>query len=252
MAGAALMTSLSALRSGAGIVHLLHPEEYSLEFVGQPLEVVRIAYSQNDFDYIKSWLDKASGAFLGPGLGTGPKQEALFNAIWPDCKGKMVLDADLLTWLAKTKAKSFGPLQNAILTPHLGELSRFFEQKEPLSLELIKKTKRLVDDSQTNLILKGGPSFLFSHGKTPIVMTQGDPGMATAGSGDVLTGILASLLSQGKSARDAMLLGSWLHGTAGELAAQQETSYCMTATSIIASLPSAFRLTLSQNLPILA
>ncbi len=253
MAGAALMTSFAALRSGAGIVHLLHPDEYSLEFVGQPLEIVRVAYKKEDISLIKNWLDKAAGIFLGPGLGLGERQDALLDAIWPSCQGKkMVLDADGLTWLAKTKQRAFGPLPHAILTPHLGELLRFFDQKEEVTLDFIQKVKEFVDSNQTNLILKGGPTFLFSHGKTPLVLMQGDPGMATAGAGDVLTGILTALLSQGLEADKAMLLGSYLHGLAGEKAARDETSYSMTATSLIAKLPEAFKLTVTQNLPILA
>ncbi len=253
MAGSALMASFAALRTGAGIVHLLHPEEYSLEFTGQPLEIVRIAYTADDIEAVKNWIERSTALFLGPGLGQGERQSRLLEAIWPLLNDKkLVLDADGLTWLAKTKRDAFGPLPDAILTPHLGELLRFFEQKEKITFDFLEKVKDFVDKNQTNLILKGGPTFLFSHGKTPLVVMQGDPGMATAGSGDVLTGILAALLSQGLSAQDAMLLGSYLHGVAGEVSARDETSYSMTATSIIAKLPAAIRLTTSQNLPILA
>ncbi len=241
MAGAAIMSSLAAIRSGAGIVHLLHPEEYSMEFIGEPREVVRIAYPNDEYTTIGYWLEKATAAFIGPGLGTSKKQEVMLEALWKNCKGKTVFDADALTWLAKSRGTKFGPLPNAILTPHLGELHRFFPEKEPISLKLLKKCQQLVNENQTNLILKGGPSFLFSHEKTAIVLMQGDAGMATAGAGDVLTGILAALLSQGLTARDAMLLGAYLHGTAGQYAAQEETSYCLIASSIIANLPKAFK-----------
>lgn len=240
MAGSSLMASLGAMRSGAGIVHLLHPEEYSLEFIGEPREVVRIGYTKDNIELVNHWITAATATFIGPGLGLTAKQDALLAAIWPNCKGKIVIDADALTWLAKTYVASFGPLPNAILTPHLGELRRFLPEKEPVSAKLLQSCQTLVNNNQTNLILKGGPTFLFSHEATPIVVLQGDPGMATAGSGDVLTGILAALLSQGLNAPSAMLLGCYLHGTAGQAAAHAETSYCMTASSIIANLPSAF------------
>lgn len=245
MAGAALMTSLAALKAGAGIVHLLHPEEYSLEFCTPPLEVVKIPYAKDDIQSILQRLEKATGVFIGPGLGTGPTQAALLEAIWPKCSKKMVVDADALTWLSSAKGAAFGPLPNAILTPHLGELHRFMTEKKPVTFSLIQECQKFADDNVTNLILKGGPSFLFSHGSTPVVQMQGDPGMATAGAGDVLTGILAALLSEGLSPRDAMLLGSWLHGTAGECGAKEETSYSMTALSIINHLPDAFKLLLA-------
>lgn len=241
MAGAALMTSLSAMRSGAGIVHLLYPEEYSAEFTGQPLEIVRVPYQKDDLGILRYWIDRASSAFVGPGLGTSTKLEATLESLWPNLKGKVVLDADALNWLARSHGTKFGPLPNSILTPHLGELHRFLPDKEPVSAKLLQSCQQLVDTNQTNLILKGGPSFLFSHGMPPTVMMRGDPGMATAGSGDVLTGILAALMAQGLTARDAMLVGSFLHGKAGELAARDETSYCMIASSIIAKLPQAFQ-----------
>lgn len=241
MTGSALMASHAAMRSGAGIVHLLHPQEVSAECCGEPREVVRIAYAHENLELITAWLAKATGAFIGPGLGTTPAQEALLKALWPSCKQKMVVDADALTWLAKTFGTSFGPLPQAILTPHLGELSRFFSEKEPVTAALLKKCQKLVDDNQTHLILKGGPSFLFSHNTPPMVLMQGDPGMATAGSGDILTGILASLLAQGLEPDEAMILGSYLHARAGEIAAHNETSYCMMASSIIANLPAAFK-----------
>ncbi len=241
MAGAALMTSLGALRSGAGIVHLLHPEESSLEFAGQPLEIVRIAYQKENLDILKKWLSKAAGAFIGPGLGSSPNVALMLEALWPECKGKIVLDADALDWLAQSRGTTFGPLPNAILTPHLGEMHRFLPEKEPVSLSFIRKCQKFSNDNATNLVLKGGPSFLFSHDMPPAVMMAGDPGMATAGAGDVLTGILAAQMAQGLTARDAMLLGTYIHGLAGEFAAQDETSYCMTATSIIAHLPQAFQ-----------
>ncbi|MBS0635204.1 MAG: NAD(P)H-hydrate epimerase [Verrucomicrobia bacterium] len=233
--GAALMSSWAALRSGAGIVHLL---QQTPGYAGGALEIVEITYP--DAKTGRTWLDKASGAFIGPGFGTSPKDEALLEALLANYQGKIVLDADAITWLAK-KGATFGPLPNAILTPHLGELHHFFPEKEVVSMNFLRKCQEFVDRNETNLIIKGGPSFLLSHKKTALVLMEGDPGMATAGAGDVLTGILASLLAQGLSAYNAMLLGSYLHGTAGKIAAREETSYSMTASSITAHLPHAFK-----------
>lgn len=241
MTGAALLASISALRAGAGIVHLLHDEACSSELVGGPLEIVCIPYTKEEVGILRYWIERASALFLGPGFGTGTCQDAILSALWPNLKGKMVIDADALTWLASKKGQQFGPLPNAILTPHAGELERFFQTKEPLTLERLQSCQRLVDDNQTNLVLKGGPTFLFSAGHLPVVMTEGDPGMATAGSGDVLSGILTALLAQGVQVREAMLLGTFLHAKAGRLAAKEETSYCMIASSIIKQLPQAFK-----------
>ncbi|MCE5294613.1 MAG: NAD(P)H-hydrate dehydratase, partial [Chlamydiales bacterium] len=240
-AGAAILSTTSALHAGAGIVHLLHPDDCSVEFIGEPREIIRVGYSFDAIDPIKALIDKATACFAGPGLGTGPKQQALLDTLWPNFQKKVVIDADALHWLATTKGTKFGPLPNAILTPHLGELRRFLPGKEPLSVDLIKKCQQLSRDNQTNLLLKGGPSILFSHGNTPIIVMQGTPGMATAGSGDVLTGILASLLAQGLICDEAMKLGSYIHGRAGELAALEETTHCMIASSITKHLPQVFK-----------
>lgn len=241
MTGAALLASYAALRAGAGIVHLLHREDCNFEFVGSPLEIVRVPYLAEDIGILRHWLERANASFIGPGLGTHDKQAQLLEALWPDLHSKMVIDADALNWLSSAKGKKFGPLPQAILTPHLGELQRFLLTKEPVSLQLLSTCQTLVDENSTNLVLKGGPSFLFSANEVPVVMMRGDPGMATAGSGDVLTGILASLLAQGLSAREAMLLGTYLHGLAGELAAAEETSYCMVASSITSYLSTAYK-----------
>lgn len=242
MAGAAMMASWSALKSGAGIVHLLHPENLLPELTGAPWEVVRVPFQENDIATLKSWIQKAGACFIGPGLGSSQKTETLLATLWSDFKDKSVLDADCLNWLAKAK-ESFGPLPSCILTPHIGEMRRLLKEitPEPISLAFLNKCLDFTEKNTTHLLLKGGPSFLFSHGEPIIVMDRGDPGMATAGSGDVLTGILTSLLAQGLKPAQAMRLGSFLHGVAGEIAAEEETSYCMTATSIIEWLPSAFQ-----------
>jgi NAD(P)H-hydrate epimerase len=241
MAGASLMSSFAALRSGAGIVHLLHPEEASAEFVGPPLEIVKVSYKANEIDKICDSLNRASGTFIGPGLGNLSALDPILKAVFANCTGKMVIDADALTWLAHTSKGTFGPLPNAILTPHLGEMLRFFPEKEQITPEFIQKCQQFADKNQTNLILKGAPTFLFTPGKTPCISMEGDPAMATAGSGDVLTGILAALLAQGLTPEHAMQLGTYLHGLAGRFAAQKETSYCVTATSLISCLPDAFK-----------
>jgi ADP-dependent NAD(P)H-hydrate dehydratase / NAD(P)H-hydrate epimerase len=91
------------------------------------------------------------------------------------------------------------------------------------------------------LVLKGGPTFILHPDQPIVVNPTGDPGMATAGSGDVLTGLIAALLAQGLSTKDAAALGVFLHGLAGEHAAEDMTSYGMTASDIIYRFPEAFK-----------
>jgi NAD(P)H-hydrate epimerase len=248
MAGASILASYAALKSGAGIVHLLHNQETSFEFVGMPHEVVKVPYIPNDLSLVTNWCNCADALFLGPGLGTTAQQEAVFATIWPLCQHKkMVIDADAITLLVKMN--TIGPLPNAILTPHLGELERLLSRscKEGVTLELLETCQQFVEKEQTNLVLKGYPTFLFSPA-TPIqILLRGDPGMATAGSGDVLTGILAATLAQGLSAKVAMRFASFLHCLAGEHAANEETSYSVTASSITNNISKAYKSLILSN-----
>jgi NAD(P)H-hydrate epimerase len=252
MAGAALLASLAALKTGAGIVHLLHPESISNEIAGEPLEVVRVPYKDDTIAGVKEWIAKAKSCFVGPGLGTSQQTDLLLKTIWNDLKAKSVIDADALTFLAKSwigrpfNLNNLGTLPSAILTPHVGEMRKLLgsSSKERVKLAFLKEVHDFVQKNNTNLVLKGGPSFLFSHNKPIVVMACSDPGMATAGSGDVLTGMLASLLAQGVAPYHALLLGTYLHGLAGKIAAEKNSSYSITATSIIEAIPSAFKILL--------
>src|SRR3990167_5634025 len=97
----------------------------------------------------------------------------------------------------------------------------------PLTMEFIQQCQDFVEKKKVTVVLKGAPTFILRPKRIPYVCTKGDPGMATAGSGDVLAGILGSLLAQGLRLRDAALLGVHLHGLAGQLAASEKTSYAM-------------------------
>ena len=125
---------------------------------------------------------------------------------------------------------------HAILTPHHGEMKNLLK-KDPSFAEC----QNFAEHHQTTVVLKGGPTVIFHPGKKPLVVSQGDPGMATAGSGDVLTGILAALLAQKLPPEQAAALGVYLHVYAGQLAAMQLTSYDMIASDILNYLPEAFR-----------
>lgn len=242
MAGASILASFAALKSGAGIVHLLHDQETSVEFVGMPHEVVKIPYLTNDLTLVTSWCARAGALFLGPGLGAETQQEKLLASIWPTCKDKkMVIDADALSLLAKMK--TIGPLPHAILTPHLRELERLLSIscKEGITPQLLEQCQQFVEKEQTHLLVKGAPTFLFSAGAPTRILLRGDPGMATAGSGDVLTGMLAALLAQGLTAMHAMRFAAFLHALAGEHAAAEETSYSITASSIINNISKAYK-----------
>lgn len=241
MPGAALLSSLSALRGGAGIVKLLHPEGMQAELSNAPYELIKVPYNPDDVEKISELFDKASALFIGPGIGRSSETKNLLSQLFPQIKKPCVIDADALTLVAEGELSL---PEHALITPHMGEMLRLLQIKppQPLNLSFLRVCQSYAEEQRITLILKGGPTFIF-HPDTPLhVCPAGDPGMATAGSGDVLTGLLGALLAQGLTPHHAALLGVYIHGLAGEHAALEITSYCVTASDILFYFPEGFRL----------
>jgi len=235
MMGAASLACEAILRVGAGYVRLLLSEmggEGAL-----PREVVKTVPKSSE-EWI-SWLQCADSVLVGPGLGR--QRLDLLDLLWPHIKVPAVVDADALYWLSKRAVPEW-EAQGKVLTPHLGELSRLI-QKEVVSVDgpLLQQLRTLSSVTQSTIVLKGAPTYLFSEGKPTIVMPQGDPGMATAGTGDVLSGMVSSLLAQKLSPLHASMLATWLHGTAGEIAARELTGYSLLASSLLQKVPLAIK-----------
>jgi ADP-dependent NAD(P)H-hydrate dehydratase / NAD(P)H-hydrate epimerase len=128
-------------------------------------------------------------------------------------------------------------------------MQRLLKSDRVLSIpELLAESHHFVEAHHVTLILKGAPTFIFSPNQIPHISAQGDPGLATAGSGDILTGITAALLAQLKDPFKAALLATDLHGRAGELAAKKLTSYCLVAQDILDFLPDVFKFYLDKIL----
>ena len=148
-----------------------------------------------------------------------------------------VIDADGLFHL-----QSFP--KGAILTPHHQEMCTLLGA-QTLSQELCQK---FADQNKVTIVLKGAPTWIYHPDTLPLIISAGDPGMATAGTGDVLTGMIAALVAQNVKGREAAALGVYLHALAGEIAAQQKTSYGMIASDLIEVLPQAFQTLLSKKI----
>lgn len=240
MPGAALLSTLAALRGGSGMVRLLYPKGMEVELASSPYELIKIPYTYDQPEEVKTLMQKAGATFVGPGLGRNDQTRDLLRNVMPLLEKPCVIDADALALFAD---QAFRLPPQAILTPHTGEMQMLLHSPSRLvlTLDLLQTCQHYAEEHRITLILKGAPTFVF-HPQSPIfVNPTGDPGMATAGSGDVLTGLLASLLSQGMDCHHAALLGVYLHGLAGELAAQdRHTSYGMIATDLIAHLASAY------------
>lgn len=222
MRGAPKMAGLAALRAGAGIVRVFHKDDIG----DAPMELISQKWNEKDW---KRECARAGAVFAGPGLGTKGKMDWVRKISLP-----AVLDADLL------QEKTVFP-HNAILTPHRGEMLRLLGLRAvPQEEEFLSRCQKFVERKKVVLVLKGAPTFIFADHLPPLLIPRGDPGMATAGAGDVLTGILAGLLSQKMGLYEAAATGVYLHATAGEKAALEKTSYGLIAGDLIDFLPAAF------------
>lgn len=237
MPGAPILSSFAALRAGAGIVRLLHPAGMEAELAGAPLEVIREGYKEGDMRKILHAMERAAGLFIGPGFGVSNMSKKLLKKLIPHLDKPCVIDAEALTLLAED---SISFPSACVITPHHGEMLRLLRREKLPMPDLLAASQEFSDQHQVVVVLKGAPTFILHPAETPYVSPRGDPGMATAGSGDVLTGIIAAFLAQKKTPLEAALLGVYIHGMAGEIAAQTLTSYSMVASDITEALPEAF------------
>ncbi|MBP7074092.1 MAG: NAD(P)H-hydrate dehydratase [Rhabdochlamydiaceae bacterium] len=228
MPGAAALSTLAALRSGAGVLRLFTEADISTAIFAP--EVIRETI---DLTRIEEEQKQADALFIGPGLGRTRQTQKMFQKLLARLTKPTVIDGDGLYHLSLMG--SFTLPQGSILTPHHGEMTRLLGGPPTLDA-----CQRWALKHSVTVILKGAPTILFHPQRHPLIVTAGDPGMATAGSGDVLTGICAALLAQKMPPDQAAPLAAYLHGRAGELAAEELSSYCMIASDIIQFLPKAF------------
>jgi NAD(P)H-hydrate epimerase len=218
--GAALMTSQGALRAGAGLVEVFVPEEiYAMVAGAAPMEAM-VKPLQSYRDLLKEKTDVWA---LGPGLGTSRAGEVL--ELIEKAKQSMVVDADGLNILSGKISALRRCKGKRLLTPHPGEMKRLFPgHKEQRAETATKFCQRF----PVTLLLKGSRTIVGERDRPLSYNTTGNPGMATGGMGDILTGVCAGLLGQGLSLYDAARVGSWLCGRAAEIAifnhAQSEQS----------------------------
>jgi ADP-dependent NAD(P)H-hydrate dehydratase / NAD(P)H-hydrate epimerase len=222
MQGAAVLSTAAALRSGSGIVRLFSDVAINL--------LPEIIYQKYDIVTFEQEAKRACAYFVGPGLGKDTAAHSQVESFLS--KSSVVFDADALYFLAKNPQWKIPP--NSILTPHKGELI-FLLGKEP-DLESVQI---YADLQQVTVIWKGFPTIIFHPQELPSIVMGGDGGMATAGSGDVLTGMVASFLAQRLSAKKAAIAAVYFHALAGSLAAKELSSYCLIASSILDYLPQA-------------
>ncbi len=249
MSGAAALAGRAALQAGAGLVRVATPKsvlpivasiEPSFTTIALPEDSVgRI--SAKAINTILDAVSENDAVAFGPGIGVSGGLRSILETVLEQEGLRLIIDADglnnlapLKEWPAKLKAK-------LILTPHPGEMKRLWSGvfREPLPAEREQQAVQLAQHTKTVVALKGAGTVV-TDGQKVYTNKTGNPGMATAGSGDVLTGAITALMGQGLSNFDAAVLGVYIHGLAGDIAAEKVGQISLMATDIIESLPDAF------------
>jgi ADP-dependent NAD(P)H-hydrate dehydratase / NAD(P)H-hydrate epimerase len=244
MPGAILLSGRAALHSGAGIVRLFCPFDVSMP--NAPDELIIEGWDLKDKSRIVEESKRAKAALIGPGIGRTKEAEKMVKLLFSSLALPTVIDADALFWLSENPRWTL-PKQS-ILTPHHQEMRRLLKNKDAEGIDFLKLCENYAREKGVTLVLKGAPTWIFFPDEESIVIPRGDPGMATAGAGDVLTGMIAALLAQGLNCEEAAALGVYLHALAGESAAFEKTSYCMSAGDLIEHLPDSFFHLISQTM----
>jgi ADP-dependent NAD(P)H-hydrate dehydratase len=249
MSGAIALAGKASLRSGAGLVTLAVPTTiletvaaHELCYMTWPLAADDLGRIGAEADLVLAeQIAKADVIGLGPGLGQSDMLRHLVRKWYAEIAAPMVVDADALNLLSQIEGGFYGPGGPRVLTPHPGEFRRMAVLKDDITRAALEAIA--IDRAKSwgvTLILKGHRS-LITDGGSSFHNATGNPGMATGGSGDVLTGVTASLLSQFESALDAARLAAHVHGLAGDLAAARLGQVGMTAADLLDELPRAMR-----------
>lgn len=263
--GAALMAAKACLRAGAGMITIGAPETLMKVFQERVTEEMVLplpdngngVLSEKASETILDFLDrKADVLAIGPGISTGPGITQLLRTLLVSVTTPMVLDADAINSIAGSTDLLSKVKAPVILTPHTGEMARLLtkglasnkvvpdielnELRKTIEKNRINAAVSFTKKTGTYLILKGVPTIVSEPEGSTFINTTGNPGMATAGAGDVLTGIVAGFLSQGMNPAGAAILGVYLHGLAGDLAASETGTHSLIASDIIEKIHEAF------------
>lgn len=237
--GAAILAARAALRSGAGLLYAHVPKVGRDVMQGAVPEVMVSEDKLEDAVSIIAEYPQMDAIAIGPGIGVKDSTVHGLGELLTKWKGSLILDADALNCLSKSPELLKELPQNTLLTPHPGEFSRLVGEWVD-EFQRLDMMRAFCQKYQVNMVLKGAHSAICDSYGTVWFNSTGNPGMAKGGSGDVLTGILGALLAQGIRPIDTLKLGVFLHGRAGDLAAESLGHYSVTASDIIDHLPRAF------------
>lgn len=252
MGGACMLSALSAYRTGAGMVRVYTAQDNRDVLLRKLPEVIIDTYiddgtghiSNDEKQALMEGIKWANVIAIGPGLSTSYKAHALLKLVLEHCDKPMVVDADALNILAQNddllrlfeigKRKFAG---DVVFTPHLGELSRLMQVSvSNIKGDLLECARRFATDYDVTIVCKDARTVVARKGKSVYINLSGNEGMATAGSGDVLTGIISAMIAQGYGGYDGAVMGVYAHGLAGDIAKDKTSSYYVMAQDIIHGL----------------
>ena len=238
MAGAAVLASKAALRAGAGLV--------SVHSVDENRVILQSTVPEAIFVNELTELDHYNSFAFGPGLGTGDQTAEMLFELLKTLRKPCVLDADALNIISRHKNfLEFIP-ENSILTPHPGEFERLFGPSAN-SQERMEKASAMAQEYGFVIVLKGANTLTATPDGKMHFNSTGNPGMASGGMGDVLTGVIASLLAQGYTPEQSALMGVYLHGLAADLALQAQSEESLLAGDVAQNLGNAYKFLRQKN-----
>ena len=236
MAGAAVLSAKGCMRSGVGLLTVCTPQvNNDILQISVPEAMV----TWTDDLYVSLDLNRYTAIGAGPGLGKGDSQTVLLDKLLKNASCPTVLDADALNIISQNSYLLDYIPAGSVMTPHPGELARLTGKAEDWT-QMAQKALELARQTGITVVIKGAPTVTVSPNGKAFINTTGNVGMATGGSGDVLTGIVLSLLAQGYNAIDAATIAVYIHGLAGDIAAAEFSATAMTSADLITCLPKAW------------
>ncbi len=241
MVGAILLASKAAIRMGAGLLTISTlPNVYTAFLSELPEAMSLLSDSDTELTFSKIPFHKFTSIGIGPGLNTSNQSLVLLKEVLQNQQKGLVIDADAINLLGANKDLLIQLPPETILTPHVKEFDRLTHSHNTHE-ERIGSARSFAIKYKCNLILKGAYTAVISSSGTCFFNATGNPGMATGGSGDVLLGMITGLLAQGISALDAAKFAVYVHGLAGDIAADKLGEHSLIPSDIISHLPDAIR-----------
>ena len=241
MSGAPSLAAMGALRSGAGLVHLLVPAGIAGEVSARHAEVMVHPAPEPCVSPILEMAARCQGVVVGPGMSCCERTATIVDAVISEIRVPLVLDADAINVMAGRAQALREARAPVVITPHPGELGRLFGVgADEINRDRLGWARRAALETGATVVLKGARTVIAGTGGEAYVNPTGNSGMATAGMGDVLSGVAGSLCAAGLGSLAAGYCSAYIHGLAGDLAARERGADGMVAGDVLAHIPEAF------------